>query len=210
MLPLCHLSGVRSHVYLLHPNITLPFHGFWSLRILLPSNLIMPKELSTIHRLHLASRVAARGKVVSLSCAGCCCTGASCVVDAMSGCCGRCLGKNLNCSLVVTQGDCKYFSVTNSDLYWSTSGDCVDKKKLSIQEELNKACAEDAEFWAEELALIEKGLRLNEKRSTLLSCELHLCKQLGILGNKKKRCLHGSWRLSKIWRSKSKLQTKQL
>ena len=76
----------------------------------------MPKEPSTIRRLRLASRVAARSKVMSLSCAGCCRTGASCVVDAVSGRCGCCLEKNLNCSLVVTQGDCKYFSVTNSNL----------------------------------------------------------------------------------------------
>ena len=76
----------------------------------------MLKELSTIRRLRLASQVAARSKVMSLSCAGCRCTGVSCVVDAVSGHCGRCLEKNLNCSLVVTQGDCKYFSVTNSDL----------------------------------------------------------------------------------------------
>ena len=75
----------------------------------------MPKKPSTILYLHLASPVAARGKVMSLSCAGCHCTGASCVVDAVPGCYGRCLEKNLNCSLVVTQGDCKYFSVTNSD-----------------------------------------------------------------------------------------------
>ena len=40
---------------------------------------------------------------------------------------------------------------------------------------------------AEELALIEKSSRLNEKRRTLLSCELRLCKQLGILGNKEKK-----------------------
>ena len=39
---------------------------------------------------------------------------------------------------------------------------------------------------AEELALIKKSSRLNEKRCTLLSCELRLRKQLGILGNKKK------------------------
>ena len=76
----------------------------------------MPKEPSTICCLPLASQVAARGKVMSLSCAGCCRTGVSCVVDAMSGCYGCCLEKNLNCSLVVMQGDCKYFSVTNSDL----------------------------------------------------------------------------------------------
>ena len=77
----------------------------------------MPKEPSTICRLHLASQVAARGKVMSLSCAGCHCTGPSCVVDAVSGRYGRCLEKNLNCSLVVTQGDCKYYSVTNSAFY---------------------------------------------------------------------------------------------
>ena len=76
----------------------------------------MPKEPSSIRRLRLASQVAARGKVMSLSCAGCRRTGASCVVDAVSGCCGRCFEKYLNCSLVVTQSDCKYFSVTNSDL----------------------------------------------------------------------------------------------
>ena len=39
---------------------------------------------------------------------------------------------------------------------------------------------------AKELTLIEKSLRLNEKRRTLLSRELHLCKQLEILGNKEK------------------------
>ena len=52
---------------------------------------------------------------------------------------------------------------------------------------MDKACAKDAELWAEELALIKKSLRLNEKRCTLLSCELRLCKQLGILGNKEKK-----------------------
>ena len=39
---------------------------------------------------------------------------------------------------------------------------------------------------AEELALMKKSLHLNEKRHTFLFCELHLCKQLWILGNKKK------------------------
>ena len=76
----------------------------------------MPKEPSTIRHLRLASQVAARGKVMFLSCAGCRCTGTSCVVDAVSGRCGRCFEKNLNCSLVITQSDCKYFLVTNSDL----------------------------------------------------------------------------------------------
>ena len=51
---------------------------------------------------------------------------------------------------------------------------------------MDKPRAEDAELWAEELVLIEKSSRLNEKRCTLLSCELRLCKQLGILDNKEK------------------------
>ena len=51
---------------------------------------------------------------------------------------------------------------------------------------MDKAHAENAELRAEELALIEKSLRLNEKRCTLLSCELRLRKQLRILGNKEK------------------------
>ena len=60
----------------------------------------MPKEPSTIRCLRLASRVAARGKVMSLYCAGCRCTGASCVVDAVSGRCGRCLEKILTVVLL--------------------------------------------------------------------------------------------------------------
>ena len=52
---------------------------------------------------------------------------------------------------------------------------------------MDKACAEDVELRAEELALIEKSLHLNEKHCTLLSRELRLCKQLGILGNKEKK-----------------------
>ena len=51
---------------------------------------------------------------------------------------------------------------------------------------MDKARAENAELRAEELALMEKSSRLNEKRCTLLSCKLCLCKQLGILGNKEK------------------------
>ena len=61
---------------------------------------------------------------------------------------------------------------------------------------MDKTRAEDAELRAEELALIEKSLRLNEKRCTLLSCELRLCKQLGILGNKKKKMF--AWELASI------------
>ena len=52
---------------------------------------------------------------------------------------------------------------------------------------MDKAHAEDVELQAEELVLIEKSSRLNEKRCTVLSCELRLCKQLGILGNKEKK-----------------------
>ena len=51
---------------------------------------------------------------------------------------------------------------------------------------MDKACAKDAELQAEELALIDKSSRLNEKRCTHLSRELRLCKQLEILGNKEK------------------------
>ena len=51
---------------------------------------------------------------------------------------------------------------------------------------MDKARAENAKLRAEKLALIEKSLRLNEKRHTLLSRKLRLCKQLGILGNKEK------------------------
>ena len=51
---------------------------------------------------------------------------------------------------------------------------------------MDKARAEDVELQAEELALIEKNSRLNEKRGTFLSHKLCLCKQLGILGNKEK------------------------
>ena len=61
---------------------------------------------------------------------------------------------------------------------------------------MNKARAEDAELRAEELALIEKSLRLNEKRRTLLSRELRLCKQLGILSNKEKKMF--AWELASI------------
>ena len=86
--------------------------------------------------------------------------------------------------------------MTNNDLCWSVSGDCVDKKKLFIQEELDKARAEDVELRAEKLALIEKSSRLNEKRCTPLSRELRLCKQLGILGNKEKEIF--AWELASI------------
>ena len=51
---------------------------------------------------------------------------------------------------------------------------------------MDKAHAEAAELQAKELALIEKSLRFNKKRCILLSCELRLCKQLEILGNKEK------------------------
>ena len=58
---------------------------------------------------------------------------------------------------------------------------------------MDKACAEDAELQAEELVLIEKSLRLNEKRHTLLSRELCLRKQLGIFGNKEKEMFAREW-----------------
>ena len=61
---------------------------------------------------------------------------------------------------------------------------------------MDKARAEDAELRAGELALIEKSLRLNEKRHTILFCELYLCKQLEILGNKEKKMF--VWKLASI------------
>ena len=61
---------------------------------------------------------------------------------------------------------------------------------------MDKAHAEDAELRAEELALIEKSSRLNEKRCTLLFYELCLRKQLGILGNKEKEIF--AWELASI------------
>ena len=64
--------------------------------------------------------------------------------------------------------------------------DCVNKQKLSLQEELDKACTKDVELRAEELLLIEKCSCLNEKRWTLLSHELQLRKQLGVLGEQEK------------------------
>ena len=52
---------------------------------------------------------------------------------------------------------------------------------------MDKARAEEGKLQAEKLALIEKSSRLNEKHCIFLSCELRLCKQLGILGNKEKK-----------------------
>ena len=65
--------------------------------------------------------------------------------------------------------------------------DCVDRQKISLQEKLNKVCAEDAKLRGEELSLIEKCSCLNEKRLTLLLRELQLHKQLGVLGEREKK-----------------------
>ena len=61
---------------------------------------------------------------------------------------------------------------------------------------MDKARAKDAELRAEELALIKKGSHLNEKRRTLLSCELRLRKQLRILGDREKEMF--AWELASI------------
>ena len=69
----------------------------------------------------------------------------------------------------MTQGDCQTLFLLSCNVpNKSFSGDYVDRQKLSLQKELNKAWAEDAELRAEELSLIEKCSRLNEKRWTLL------------------------------------------
>ena len=124
----------------------------------------MPKKLSTSRCLCLASQVAARGRKMSKSCSGCWRVDGNCLVDVFFGCCGCCIEKNLKCSLLVTQGDCQslfllFCNVPNE----SFPEDCVDRQKLSLQEELDKACAENAELRAEELSLIEKCSCLNRK-----------------------------------------------
>ena len=125
----------------------------------------MPKKLSTSRRICLASSVAARGRKMSKSCLGCRRVDADCLVDVLSDCCSCCIEKNLKCSLLVTQGNCQSpFLLSCNVLNESLPGDCVDRQKLSLQEELDKACAENVELRAEELSLIEKCSCLNEKR----------------------------------------------
>ena len=125
---------------------------------------------------------------MSKSCLGCRRVDADCLVDVLSGCCSCCIEKNLNCSLLVTQGDCQSLlllsrNVPNKFL----PEDGVDKQKLTLQKELDKAFAKDVELRAKELSLIEKCSCLNEKRWTLLLCELQLRKQLGVLGEQEKK-----------------------
>ena len=67
----------------------------------------MPKKLSTTHCHHLTSRVFAKGKIMSLPYADYYRNEVFCVVNVMSGHCNCYLDKNLKCSLVVTQSDCK-------------------------------------------------------------------------------------------------------
>ena len=124
---------------------------------------------------------------MSKSCLDCRRVDADCLVNVFSGCCNCCIEKNLKCSLLVTQGDCQSsFSLSCNVFNESLPGDCVDRQKLSLQEELNKACAKDAELRAEELLLIEKYSCLNKKRWTFLLRELQLHKQLGVLGEREK------------------------
>ena len=111
-------------------------------------------------------------------------------MDVFSGCYSCYIEKNLKCSLLVTQGDCQSpFLLSCNVLNVSFPGDCVYRQKLSLQEELNKACAEDAELRAEELSLIEKCFCLNKKHQTLLLHELQLHKQLGVLGEREKELI---------------------
>ena len=69
----------------------------------------MLKEPSTSCCHCLASRVSARGKIMSLPCADYRCNRATCMVDVVSSRFGCCLEKNLKCSFVMTQDDCKQF-----------------------------------------------------------------------------------------------------
>ena len=110
---------------------------------------------------------------MSKSCSDCWQVDADCLVDVFSRCCGCCIEKNPKCSLLVTQGNCQSpFLLSCNVPNKSFPRDCIDRQKLSLQEELDKACAEDAELCAEELSLIEKCSQLNEKCRTLLSHEL--------------------------------------
>ena len=125
---------------------------------------------------------------MSKSCLSCWRVDEDCLVNVFSGCCSRCIEKNLKCSLLVTQGDCQSpFLLSCNVPNESLPRDCIDRQKLSLQEELDKACAEDAKLRAEELLLIEKCSCLNEKRWTLLSRERQLRKQLGVLGEREKK-----------------------
>ena len=147
----------------------------------------MPKKLSTSRCLCLASQVAARDKKMSKSCSGCWRVDGDCLVDVLSGRCNCCIEKNLKCSLLVTQGDCQsLFLLSCYVSNESFSGNCVDRQKLSLQKELNKTHPKDAKLYAEELSLIEKCSRFNEKRQTLLLRELCLHKQLSVLGEREK------------------------
>ena len=65
-------------------------------------------------------------------------------------------------------------------------GDCVNKQKLSLQKELDKACTENTELQAEELVLMEVIFCLYKECHTFFSCELCLPKQLGFLSEKEK------------------------
>ena len=124
---------------------------------------------------------------MSKPCSSCWRVDADCLVDVFSGCCGRYIKKNLKCSLLVTQGDCQSpFLLSCNVPNESHPRDRVNRQKLSLQEELDKACAEDAKLRAEELLLIEKCSLLNEKRQAPLLRELQLHKQLGVLGEREK------------------------
>ena len=125
---------------------------------------------------------------MSKSCSGCWQVDADCLVDVLSGCCGRCIEKNLKCSLFVTQGDCKsLFSLSCNVPNEFLPGDYVDRQKLSLQEELDKTYAEDAKLRAKKLSLIEKCFCLNKKHQTFSSRELQLRKQLGVLSEQEKK-----------------------
>ena len=117
----------------------------------------MLKELSTSRRLCLASQLAARGMKMFKSCSDCWPVDADCLVNVFSGRCGCCIEKNLKCSLLVTQGDCQSFFLLFCNVFnESFLRNRIDRQKLSLQEELDKACAEDAKLRAEELLLIKK------------------------------------------------------
>ena len=135
MFLLSHLGGVRlvswyCHI-LLHPNITFSLHDSDSRNFIFQP--ILPQELSTSCCYCLASRVSARGKVMSFPYAGCCHNRVSYVMDVVSDCCCCCSKKNFKCSLMVTQDNCKHsLNVLSSSADTAFLGDCVNKKNLFL------------------------------------------------------------------------------
>ncbi len=116
----------------------------------------MPKESATNRRNHLADRVRKRNHKMSSPCGACRRAGAKCLVDVSSGYCARCLERHLKCDLVVTEAD------------W----DRLERAREKVEQELKDTVAQ--------------VLAAEESRRVLLSKQLRLLEQLGLLGRREK------------------------